>query len=217
MLESAGAVGDRILRFGLHLAEGERLAVGDEDRIIAETVVPARRPDDVTVNLALEKLRLAVGPGQAQHGDEVRPSGLALPCMPRRHLLMHALHGNSEVPLRAGPVGRMHARRPIERVDLYPRLSASAGNPEPFAANSALICAFPSNVGSGSSGYGKAERARGDGIEAIRRDELIDLPHLAGVVARDDEAVAALQAPCHAIPQMRGSANSRQLPAGSRK
>ena len=47
------------------------LTVGDEDWIIAETVVPARRPDDMTVNLALKQLGLAVGPGQAQHGDEV--------------------------------------------------------------------------------------------------------------------------------------------------
>ena len=55
--EGAGAVGDRMLGIGLHLAEGQAVAVGDEHRIIAETSASARRPDQMAVNLALERLR----------------------------------------------------------------------------------------------------------------------------------------------------------------
>ena len=39
---------------------------------------------------------------------------------------------------------------------------------------------------------------RGDGVEAIGREQLIDLPHLAGVVAGDDQPVAGFELVLHA-------------------
>ena len=47
--EGTGAVRDRMLGIGLHLAEGHWLPVGDEHRIIAETFAPARRAISIEV------------------------------------------------------------------------------------------------------------------------------------------------------------------------
>ena len=55
-----------MLGIWLHLAEGQAVALGNEHRIIAESFAPARRPHQMAVNLALERLGLAIGPGQAQ-------------------------------------------------------------------------------------------------------------------------------------------------------
>ena len=77
VVEGAGSVRDGIFAGRLHFAERLLVAVGDEDRIIAETVAAARRPNDMTVNFALEQLGLPVRPGKAQHRDEVGAQRLA--------------------------------------------------------------------------------------------------------------------------------------------
>ena len=61
-----------VLFLGAHLAEGAVEAVGQEQRVVAEAVVAARRPDDDAIDAALEVLDMAVGPGQAERGDEMR-------------------------------------------------------------------------------------------------------------------------------------------------
>src|SRR3546814_3238888 len=61
-----------MLFFRVHLAEADVVAMRLEDRIIAETPVPARRPDDGAVDAALERLHMAVGPGEGKRADEMR-------------------------------------------------------------------------------------------------------------------------------------------------
>ena len=78
VVEGAGSVRDGIFAGRLHFAERLALPVGDEDRIIAETVAAARRPNDMTVNFALEELGLTVRPGKAQHRNEVGAQRLPL-------------------------------------------------------------------------------------------------------------------------------------------
>src|SRR3990172_4322662 len=102
-VEGAGAMRDCIFGCRLHLAESQLMTVGDEDRIIAETVLPARRPNDMTVNFAFKQLGFAVRPGKAEHRDEVGPERLAFPAPPGRELVVDALHGDGEIPARTGP------------------------------------------------------------------------------------------------------------------
>ena len=77
------------------------IAVRHEDRIIAETARPARRPDDRAEDLAFERLRLAVGRGKRQRADEIGASGRLAPL--RLELAIDALHGEAEVPVRLRP------------------------------------------------------------------------------------------------------------------
>src|SRR3954469_933076 len=97
MVEGAGSVRDGIFAGRLHFAERLLVAVGDEDRIIAETVAAARGPNDMTVNFALEQLGLPVRPGKAQHRDEVGAQGRAAPGLPVDQFVVDALHGYGEV------------------------------------------------------------------------------------------------------------------------
>ena len=48
------------------------VAVGQEHRIVAEAGGAARRPDQRAVGAGLDFLEMAVGPGDAQRGDEMR-------------------------------------------------------------------------------------------------------------------------------------------------
>src|ERR1051326_3372896 len=59
-----------VLLFGAHLAEGTVEAIGKKNRIVAESLVSARRPYDRSIDAAFERRGLAVGPRQAQNGDE---------------------------------------------------------------------------------------------------------------------------------------------------
>src|SRR3990170_3840103 len=94
MVEGAGSVRDGIFAGRLHFAKRLLLAVGDEHGIIAETVAAARRPNDMTVNFALEELGFPVRPGKTQQRDEVGAQRAALPGLPVNQLVVHALHGN---------------------------------------------------------------------------------------------------------------------------
>src|SRR6185295_11693312 len=92
---------------GLHLSKSEGLAVGDEHRIISETLVAARRPDQMAEHLALEGVGGAVGPRKAQHGREVGAWARLLgPGAALAHLVGQPLHREPEVPLRTGPARR---------------------------------------------------------------------------------------------------------------
>src|ERR1700674_2535497 len=90
-LEGAGAVGDRMLAIGLHLAEGQRVTIGNEHRIIAETFGAAGWPNEMAVNLALEERGFAVWPGQAQGGGEIGPRTDPFPTPALLYLVCHPL------------------------------------------------------------------------------------------------------------------------------
>ena len=58
--------------FRVHLAERAVESIGTKKRIVAEAFIPTRRPYGNTVNTALELLDVAIRPGNAQRGDEMR-------------------------------------------------------------------------------------------------------------------------------------------------
>ena len=91
-LEGAGAVRQRlvlarlpaVLFLGGHLAEGLVMAFRQEDRIVAEALLAARRPDQLALGLAAEIFGVAVRPGQADDGDEAAAALLGRrPRLPR--------------------------------------------------------------------------------------------------------------------------------------
>src|SRR4051812_3462287 len=66
-----GPVAHRMLRVRLHLAEGLLMPCRHEDRIVAEAVLAARRPDEGAVDAAFEPFAMAVGPAQGEGADEM--------------------------------------------------------------------------------------------------------------------------------------------------
>ncbi len=125
-------------------------------------------------------MKFALGPGADQ------PPALL-------DLVADFAHGSSEILLRPRPARRVNSRRAAETVDLKSgivgerRKACAARRGDGFETRVALKRRL------GFLGFGEAKLAGGNGVEAIRRDQLVDLPHLAGVVAGDDKPVAALQ------------------------
>src|SRR5262245_29134754 len=120
--ESAGAVRYRVLGIGLHLTEGQYVAIGNEHRIIAETFVSAGRPDEVAVNLASKERNLPVGPRQAQHRREIGTRLAPLPAPTLLDRIGHPLHGGREVARAIRPSGREDAGRTTQRVHFQTRI-----------------------------------------------------------------------------------------------
>src|SRR5260221_1027514 len=88
-LEGAGPVRDRVLGRRFHFAEGEAMAFGHEDRIVAETVLSARRKIDRAIGPALENFGFRTRCRQSQRAGEMR----ALVWIARFfHLLFDATH-----------------------------------------------------------------------------------------------------------------------------
>src|SRR3546814_3073090 len=71
LAEGVGTMAHRMLFVGVDLAEGLASAQRLEHRIIAETLGPARRPDDDAVHPAFEAFDMAIGPGKRQCADEM--------------------------------------------------------------------------------------------------------------------------------------------------
>ncbi len=78
-----------------------------------------------------------------------------------------------------------------------PESSASAGRPAALGRGQRLDLGIGRERGAGLLGLGQAQVGRRDHREPERPDQLADLAHLAGVVARDDEACAGVQAAGH--------------------
>ena len=113
-------------------------------------------------HVAVEHVRLAIGPREAQYGYEVgtRPAANnpALPRVARGDFVGDLLHGKAEVFARPRPARRVDAGCPAQPSTSRPESSASAGRPEPCAAATALSFALPSNVTSVSSGSARPNR-----------------------------------------------------------
>ena len=56
----AGAVRNGVFLFGRHLGEGLRVAVGNEQRVVAEALVPGLTVDDAPFDDTFEKVFFAV-------------------------------------------------------------------------------------------------------------------------------------------------------------
>ena len=70
--ESLGAVAHLVFFLRLHFAECDRVADGNEDRIITETVGAARRKRQGSVENAFEGFNGAIGPSEREGADKMR-------------------------------------------------------------------------------------------------------------------------------------------------
>ena len=100
-----------------HFAEGGGESVRQEQRIIAETGVAARRPDDVAIDAAFEFLDVPVRPGETQSRDEMRAALIGRYCAAFDQQRLDAIHRKAKVLVRSGPARRMNARLAIEGLD----------------------------------------------------------------------------------------------------
>src|ERR1700739_2365793 len=105
-VRQAGAARRQAVLFvAVHFAERARVAVGQEHRIVAKSLVAARRPDQRAGNAALEVFDMAVRPGHAQRRDELGVALLRRERAAFAQLLFDRLHGAGEILVRSGPAG----------------------------------------------------------------------------------------------------------------
>src|SRR5690348_2227908 len=89
--EGAGAVANPVLLLSVEFAKSQGSARRDKHRIVAETALAARRPDQASRNLAAEEFGPAIRPGEREQGDE---HGVAVLVA---ELPVDPLHRNQEV------------------------------------------------------------------------------------------------------------------------
>src|SRR5262245_6503233 len=95
--ESHRAMRDLMLGVGVYLAKSLVPAFGQEHRVIAEAPFAAGRPDERPMHLAFEILDMAVGPGDREHADEMRPPQLGSVGAKRLQFLFDIAHGEREI------------------------------------------------------------------------------------------------------------------------
>src|SRR6185437_7896093 len=180
----------------VHLAERLGVAVRREDRIIAETAVPARRPDDGPVDLADAHHRLASRPAQRKRADE---SGAPIARAARLELTIDALHGETEVLGRSAPARRVYAGSAAESRDLEPRIVGDREHARGDAGGHRLDLGVFGEARAGLLGLRQSEPGGGDAVDADRREQLSKLARFALVVGGDHDRVAAPELSYHGL------------------
>ena len=116
----AGAVRNGVFLFGRHLGEGLRVAVGNEQRVVAEALVPGLTVDDAPFDDAFEQVLLAA---QKQRNDRPEPCAAVFGAF--EVFQQQAVVGR-EVMAVGGVTGRMYARGAAERLDFESRVVGEA-------------------------------------------------------------------------------------------
>ncbi len=106
----------------------------------------------------------------------------------------------------------MNARLAAECRDLKPGIVGERSKPEAFAAATAFSRALPVKARLGLIRLRQAELARRHDLDAVGRNEIGDLAHLALVVAGDDEARAGAQTRRHQATVSFCSCTSSAMP-----
>src|SRR5208282_1850661 len=88
-----------MLFFARHFAEGARVAVRQEHRIVTKTLIAPRRPNQRAGDAALEFLHMTVRPGDAKRGDEMRLAALRRRRAALAQFFLGRLHGPGKIPL----------------------------------------------------------------------------------------------------------------------
>jgi len=147
----------------------------------------------------LEFLHMAIGPGDAQHGDKVRR---ALLRRERVALAQHAFdlfHRQMEILARTRPARRIDARCPVERIDHEPGIIRQCRHP------GHLRCGFRLDAGirrEGRAGFlrlGEVQLAGRHRFDAVETEQLAHLGEFAGIVRGDNDAAGERAMHCAAI------------------
>src|SRR5205085_5971915 len=123
--KGASAVADLVFEIRIEFSEGQIIAIRYEYGVVAEAALAARRPGQLTIDLAAERLDrgtlLRWRPGQRQHRDEMGAARLVA------QLALHPLHRDAEILGRAGPARRIDPGRAIERRNHQPGIIGKRG------------------------------------------------------------------------------------------
>ena len=157
------------------------MPVGDEHRVVAETLIATGRPGQAAVDLAAKHLGAAVGPGEGEDGDEMGGGVLVAERLP------HPFHREVEIPLRPGPARRIDAGVAAQRRHDEPRIVAERDEAARVRAGLGLQRGIGLERVAGLVGLGEAELGGAHRRDAQRREQRRDLAHLALIVAGDQQ------------------------------
>ncbi len=104
---------DRVLLVGPQFRRRERVAPGDEDRVVPEAVGPARCPRERALENTFDELLSLPRHHPRGRTHELGP---AAPIRDVGHLSEHQLQIGDVVTVAAGPPGGQHAGHAVERI-----------------------------------------------------------------------------------------------------
>jgi hypothetical protein len=199
----------RVLLGLVHLAECLCSPCRDEHRVVTEALRASRRPGHLPVHPSDEGLGMAIGPGNAQRGDE--------PCTLVRSIgrfAVHPLHRGVEILRRPGPARRMYARRAVQRSDAEAGIVRQRRQPARAGRCQRLDPSVADEVWRVLLGFGQANRCGGDDRDAMRPQQVGKLLELARIVARQDKPRATVEPARHhaASTAWRCASNSDATP-----
>src|SRR5271170_1802288 len=91
-----------------HFPKGSSISIGNKDRVVAKTRRPARRKGQFAVYPSLERLDMAVRPGERQRAEEIGPARLLRPaCL---QFPLDALHSRGKIAQPARPARGIDSR-----------------------------------------------------------------------------------------------------------
>src|SRR5215469_7786394 len=117
LLEGAGAVAHSVLHVRIYFAKGLFVAIGNEDRIIAETAKASGRKSETAIYFTLENLGLAL---RHRHRKSADKFGREIVRFFLQQFPFHPGHGNAKILVGTGPVRRVDSRRAVEGVHPQP-------------------------------------------------------------------------------------------------
>ena len=153
------AVTDGVFGIGFHLPKALGIAIGNENRIIAEPLVATAGEDKLPMHLPDKGFAMPVRPGQRQGADEIGAPVL-LCCAPVKKFTFDPRHGDSEILVRPGPAGGIDPRRPVKRHHTQARIVGQRGQPRGLRRGTGFqLCIFGKCL-TGFLGLGQAKLAR---------------------------------------------------------
>lgn len=193
--ERPAPVADRVLGFRSEFRGRQRAAVGNEDRIVAKAVGPARlagqRPgEDARHRPLVPRLAVAIGrQRERRDADELGAAGADV-----AELAKHEAQVGLIVAVPARPAGREHARHAVQRVHAQARVVGDRGQAGIGGDGTGLEQRVVGKREAGLGDVGRAgERLEADQAvgEAFGVQDAGKLGDLAGVTRRKHQARGA--------------------------
>ena len=173
---------DAVFFHRVHFREGDVVAVGDKNRIVAESLIAAHGPDQGSVDPAFEGFHMPIWPAQRQGADEMGGAVVLA-----RQFVLDGLHGDVEILVRTGPARRINARLATERGDREAAVIGECRQAGPHRRRPRFQFCVGGKSGAGFLRFVQPRITGGDDIAPERLQQGGDFPDLAGVVAGDDQ------------------------------
>src|SRR6201987_6504588 len=122
--ERAGAGADTVLFLGVDFAEGQGCALRDEHRIVAETSIASRRPNEIAFDFSAKQFGAAARPGEGEDRNKFGAAVLVV------EFAVNPLHPDPKVFGGAGPAGGADSRSAAERRDNEAGMNGEGRQPD---------------------------------------------------------------------------------------